>query len=224
MDNKQKGTIMDSNNLCEEIYLYNLEYKKAIKKLLEMEDVNEVLSPVTALIMQYLENYLKAILQDCFEIKQSAKDLHIIGHGCRDWLNNVKVKYEKYLSMNFVSNQFTKIEQCLDYLEGIYGEKTLINARYPIDREILTINRKTHTIISDEYKLMYIFLRSAVEHLLEFYELEKIYQTIVKTKLPKEELHKFIDYCDKEYETPKKEIKKCIIKEIDKCNDNVLGE
>ena len=60
-----------------EIANYNLEYKKAIKKLLELDNVNEVLSPLTALIMQYIENHLKAILQDYFQIEKSAHDLKI---------------------------------------------------------------------------------------------------------------------------------------------------
>ena len=50
--------------LYKEIEKYNSEYKKAIKKLMELDNINEVLSPVTALIMQYIENHLKAILQD----------------------------------------------------------------------------------------------------------------------------------------------------------------
>lgn len=167
---------MDYQELYEEINLYNMEYKTAIKKMMEMDDINDVLSPVTALIMQYIENYLKAIIQDCFEIKLSADDLHIVSHSCRELLNVVKEKYEKYSEIDFVNNQFARIEECINYLEGIFGENTLINARYPIDRKTLTINRQLHTIVSDEYKMMYTVLRYAIEHLLGFYEIEKIYQ------------------------------------------------
>lgn len=53
--------------LYKEVSDYNSEYKKAIKKLLKIKDVNEILSPLTALIMQYIKNHLKVILQDYFQ-------------------------------------------------------------------------------------------------------------------------------------------------------------
>lgn len=99
----------------------------------------------------------------------------------------------------------------------------MINARYPLDSRILTINRKEHTVISEEYKMMFTILRYAIENLIEFYELEKMYQKIVKTSSPKEQLQDFIDFCNKEYSNPKNIIKIDIIKKIDKCNNNFVN-
>lgn len=218
---------MELKNSTEELYKeviqYNSEYKKAIKKLLEIENINEVLSPITALIMQYIENHLKAILQDFFEIEKTAHNLKIDNHNCKELIINIKEKYNKYLGIDGVNNQFIRIEECINYLEGIYGENTMINARYPLDSRILTINRKEHTVISEEYKMMFTILRYAIENLIEFYELEKTYQKMVKTSSPKEQLQDFIDFCNKEYSNPKNIIKIDIIKKIDKCNNNFVN-
>lgn len=209
--------------LYKEVIEYNFEYKKAIKKLLEIENINEVLSPLTALIMQYIENHLKAILQDFFEIEETAHNLKIDNHNCKKLIISIKEKYNKYLGIDGVNNQFIRIEECINYLEGIYGENTMINARYPLDSKILTINRKEHTVISEEYKMMFTILRYAIENLIEFYELEKTYQKIVKTSSSKEQLQDFIDFCNKEYSNPKNIIKIDIIKKIDKCNNNFVN-
>lgn len=206
-----------------EIRNYNIEYKKAIKILVELDDINDVLSPLTALIMQYIENNLKAILQDFFEIEKTAHDLNIDNHKCKELLNRVKEKYHKYLGIDVVNNQFSRIEECINYLEGIYGENTMISARYPLDSKTLTINRKEHTVFSEEYKLMFTILRYAIENLIQFYELEKTYQKLINTSKPKEQLQDFIAFCNKEYNEPKNIIKISIIKEIDKCNENILN-
>lgn len=41
----------------------------------------------------------------------------------------------------------------------------MINVRYPLDSRILTINRKEHTVISEEYKMMFTILRYAYRFL-----------------------------------------------------------
>ena len=210
--------------LYKEVSDYNSEYKKAIKKLLEIKNINEVLSPLTALIMQYIENHLKAILQDYFQIEKSAYDLKIANHRTRELVNSVKEKYKKYLTIDSVNNQFLRIEECISYMEGIYGEDTMISARYPIDKYVLKVNRKEHTVISEEYKLMFLTLRYAIENLIQFYQLEKTYQKIEKTSNPKDQLQDFINFCNKEYSNPKNIIKIDIIKKIDKCNNNILGK
>jgi len=214
-------------NSKEELYKeasdYNSEYKKAIKELMKIENVNEVLSPLTALIMQYIENHLKAILQDYFQIEKSAHDLEIDNHKTRKLLESIKEKYKRYLTINSVNNQFCTIEECINYMEGIYGEDTMISARYPINNKVLKVNRKEHTIISEEYKLMFLMLRYATETLIQFYELEKTYQKIVNTSKPKEQLQDFIEFCNKEFDYPKNIVKIGIIKEIDKCNANILN-
>ena len=210
--------------LYKEVSDYNSEYKKAIKKLLEIENINEVLSPLTALIMQYIENHLKAILQDYFQIEKSAYDLKIANHRTRELVNSVKEKYKKYLTIDSVNNQFLRIEECISYMEGIYGEDTMISARYPIDKYVLKVNRKEHTVISEEYKLMFLTLRYAIENLIQFHQLEKTYQKIEKTSNPKDQLQDFINFCNKEYSNPKNIIKIDIIKKIDKCNNNILGK
>lgn len=218
---------MESNSkeeLYQEVLDYNSEYKKAIKELMKIEDVNAVLSPLTALIMQYIENHLKAILQDYFQIEKTAHDLEIDNHKTRNLLNDVKEKYKRYLTIDSVNNQLLTIEECINYMEGIYGEDTMINARYPINKKVLKVNRKEHTIISEEYKLMFLMLRYALEHLIQFYELEKIYQKIISTSKPKEQLQDFIDFCNKEFDYPKSIVKIGIISKIDKCNANILDE
>ena len=209
--------------LYKEVLDYNQEYKKAIKELMKLDDVNKVLSPLTALIMQYIENHLKAILQDFFEIEKTAHDLNIDNHKCKDLLNRAKEKYRKYLGIDFVNNQFSRIEECINYLEGIYGENTMINARYPLDSRTLTVNRKEHTVLSKEFKLMFLMLRYAMESLIQFYKLEKIYQKIANTSRPQKQLNDFLEFCNKEYNEPQKNIKVGIIKEIDKCNNNILS-
>ena len=210
--------------LYKEVSDYNSEYKKAIKKLLEIKNINEVLSPLTALIMQYIENHLKAILQDYFQIEKSAYDLKIANHRTRELVNSVKEKYKKYLTIDSVNNQFLRIEECISYMEGIYGEDTMISARYPIDKYVLKVNRKEHTVISEEYKLMFLTLRYAIENLIQFYQLEKTYQKIVKISNPKEQLQDFINFCNKEYSNPKNIIKIDIIRKIDKCNNSILDK
>ena len=216
MNNEKKA-------LYKEVDKYNSEYKKAIKKLLEFNNINDVLSPLTALIMQYIENHLKAILQDYFQIEKSAHDLEIDNHKTRKLLESIKEKYKRYLTINSVNNQLCTIEECINYMEGIYGEDTMISARYPINNKVLKVNRKEHTIISEEYKLMFLMLRYAIESLIQFYELEKTYQKIVNTSKPKEQLQDFIEFCNKEFDYPKNIVKIGIIKEIDKCNANILN-
>ena len=208
MDKKQEENYNEIRN-------YNIEYKNAIKKLMEIDDINDVLSPLTALIMQYVENYLKAILQDFFEVEKTARDLKIDHHKCKKLLNSVKEKYNKYLGINIV--------ECINYLEGIYGENTMINARYPLDSKTLTVNRKEHTVFSEEYKLMFTILRYAIENLIQFYELEKTYQKVINTSKPKEQLQDYINFCNREYNKPNNIIKINIIQEIDKCNENFLN-
>ena len=215
MDKKQEENYNEIRN-------YNIEYKNAIKKLMEIDDINDVLSPLTALIMQYVENHLKAILQDFFEVEKTARDLKIDHHKCKKLLNCVKEKYNKYLDVNVVNNQFSRIEECINYLEAIYGENTMISARYPLDSKTLTINRKEHTVFSEEYKLMFTILRYAIENLIQFYELEKTYQKLINRSKPKEQLQDFIAFCNKEYNEPKNIIKISIIQEIDKLNQNIL--
>ena len=210
--------------LYKEVSDYNSEYKKAIKELMKIENVNEVLSPLTALIMQYIENHLKAILQDYFQIEKSAHDLKIDNHKTKELVNSVREKYRKYLTIDLVNNQLLTIEECINYMEGIYGENTMISARYPINNKILKVNRKEHTIISEEYKLMFLMLRYAMENLIQFYELEKTYQKIVNSSKPKEQLQDFIEFSNKEYEYPKNIVNIGIINEIDKCNANIFNK
>ena len=209
--------------LFKEVSNYNFEYKKAIKELMKIENINEVLSPLTALIMQYIENHLKAILQDYFQIEKSANDLNIANHRTKELVNSVREKYKKYLTIDSVNNQFLRIEECINYMEGIYGENTMISARYPIDKKVLKVNRKEHTVISEEYKLMFLMLRYAIENLVQFYQLEKTYQKIINAYNPKEQLDSFIEFCNKEYNETQKIVKIGIIKEIDKCNGNIFN-
>lgn len=60
-------------NFQEKMYLevnqYNLEYKNAIRRLLNTKNIKDVISPLTALITQYIENSIKSFLQDYIEIK-----------------------------------------------------------------------------------------------------------------------------------------------------------
>lgn len=213
----------NKEELYKEVSDYNSEYKKAIKELMKIENVNEVLSPLTAIIMQYIENHLKAILQDYFQIEKTAHDLKIDNHKTRKLLEEVKEKYKRYLTINSVNNQFLTIEECINYMDGIYGENTMISARYPINNKVLKVNRKEHTIVSEEYKLMFLMLRYAIESLIQFYELEKTYQKIINSSKPKEQLQDFIEFCNKEFDHPKNIVKIGIINEIDKCNANILN-
>jgi hypothetical protein len=219
---------MNSQEIQKELYKevekYNSEYKTAIKKLIEIENVNEILSPLTALIMQYIENELKAILQDYFEIKNTAKELNIDNHKCKDLLNKVKEKYKKYLTMDLINNQFTRIDECIDYLEAIYGENILINSRYPLNAKTLTISREGEKVISDEYKLMFTVLRYAIEHLVNFYQVEKVYQSIVQKNDARKQLNDFMDFLKKDDSIKFNTENVWLIKEIDKYNKNILKE
>lgn len=42
----------------------------------------------------------------------------------------------------------------------------MINARYPIDKNVLKVNRKGHTVILEEYKLVFLTLRYAIDKLI----------------------------------------------------------
>lgn len=212
----------EQEKLYNQVLKYKSEYKNAIKILVETNDINEVLSPLTTLIMQHIENELKAIVQDYFEIKETAEELHMKNHECQKILKRVEKKYSKYLGIDFVNNQFLIIKECLKYLKGIYGKDTMINARYPIDSRVLTINKKTNSIDSEEYKYMFTKLQYALKSLENFYELEKVYKKIEKTANPVEQLNDFIDYCNIKYENSIAMINEYIIKEIDKHNSNIL--
>lgn len=210
--------------LYKEVEKYNLEYKITIKKLMELENINEILSPLTALIVQYLENELKAIIQDYFEIKKTANKLNIVKHESKVLLNEVKRKFEKYLTIDLVSNQFIKIEECINYLEAIYGENVLINARYPLNKEMLTISQTGEKVISDEYKLMFTVLSYAIENLVNFYQIEKVYQAIVQKDDFEEQLNDFLEFLKKDDSIKFNTENVWIVKEIDKYNKNILKE
>jgi protein associated with RNAse G/E len=79
-----------------EVSKYNKEYKNAIKSLLSTKDINDVISPLTALITQYIENSLKSFLQDYIEIKETAHSLQIDNHNLKGLIALCNEKYERY--------------------------------------------------------------------------------------------------------------------------------
>lgn len=209
---------LNQEELFYQISKYNLEYRKAIRELSNKDDIDSILSPLVTLSMQYLENSLKAILQDYFDVMDSADDLKIVTHDCRDLLEKVREKYKKYLKIDAVNNQFIRITEYLDYIESIYGKKTLINARYPIDYKSLEINRKNFEVNQEEFKCRTIVLEYSIRQLIDFYGLENIYQGIMASKNPKVQMQDFMNYCDREFKKSEGTIKKWLIKEIDSSN------
>lgn len=180
-------------NFQEKMYLevnqYNLEYKNAIRSLLNTKDIKEVISPLTALITQYIENSVKSFLQDYIEIKETASKLRINNHNLKELITMCKEKYVLYTDMTEFSNPIGRLEEYLKYLEKIYGNEILVNSRYPIDSKTLRLNRKSIKIDNQEYRLKTKMMLWGMKELTIFYECEKLYSVSVEGKNAYEKLN-----------------------------------
>lgn len=99
----------------------------------------------------------------------------------------------------------------------------MINARYPLDSRELIINRTGKKVISEQYKLMYMVLRYALENLMDFYELERSYQELIRCKNSKEQINDFIEFLKSEFKEPINLTKIHMLEEIDKYNKRILN-
>lgn len=180
-------------NFQEKIYFevnkYNKEYRNAIRSLLKTKEIEDIISPLTALITQYIENSIKSFLQDYIEIKETASKLKINNHNLKELITMCKEKYALYVDMTEFSNPIGRLEEYLKYLEKIYGNKILVNSRYPIDSKTLRLNRKSIKIDNQEYRLKAKMMLWGIKELTIFYECEKLYSVAVEGKNAYEKLN-----------------------------------
>lgn len=182
-----------------EVSKYNKEYKNAIKALLSTKNINDVISPLTALITQYIENSLKSFLQDYIEIKQTAHSLQIDNHDLKALIDLCNEKYKNYKDMTEFINPMNRLEEYLEYLKKLYRSEILINSRYPIDSKTLRLNRKCIKVNEQEYKQKAKMMLWVTKELLIFYECEKLYSVAVKGENAYEKLNNLLkDMADDE--------------------------
>lgn len=199
-----------------EVNKYNKEYRNAIKNLLKTKEINDVLSPLTALITQYIENCIKSYLQDFMEIKSSASKLNLNNHNLKDLILLCKNKYSLYTGMTEFSNPIGRLENYLDYLEKIYGENILINSRYPIESNTLRLSRKTIKVNEEEYKTMTKIMLLGIKELTIFYECEKLYSAASCGENSKDKLKNLLNEMLKDEDDLISNLYVGIIKQIDK--------
>lgn len=184
-------------NFQEKMYLevnqYNLEYKNAIRRLLNTKDIKDVISPLTALITQYIENSIKSFLQDYIEIKETASKLKINNHNLKELIAMCKEKYALYTDMTEFLNPIGRLEEYLNYLEKIYGNEILVNSRYAIDSKTLRLNRKSIKIDNQEYRLKAKMMLWGMKELTIFYECEKLYSVAVEGENAYEKLNYLLE-------------------------------
>lgn len=213
-------------NFQEKMYLevnqYNLEYKNAIKNLLRTKNIKNVISPLTALITQYIENSVKGFLQDYIEIKETASKLKINNHNLKELIAMCKEKYALYTDMTEFSNPIGRIEEYLNYLEKIYGKEILVNSRYPIDSKTLRLNRKPIKVDNQEYRLKVKMMLWGIKELIIFYECEKLYSVAVEGENAYEKLNYLLTDMSNDEEFLVNTLYVRIIKRIDERNKKLL--
>ena len=169
-------------NFQEKMYLevnqYNLEYKNAIRRLLNTKDIKDVISP---------------FLQDYIEIKETASKLKINNHNLKELIAMCKEKYALYTDMTEFLNPIGRLEEYLNYLEKIYGNEILVNSRYAIDSKTLRLNRKSIKIDNQEYRLKAKMMLWGMKELTIFYECEKLYSVAVEGENAYEKLNYLLE-------------------------------
>lgn len=213
-------------NFQEKMYLevnqYNLEYKNAIRWLLNTKDIKDVISPLTALITQYIENSIKSFLQDYIEIKETASKLKINNHNLKELIAMCKEKYALYTDMKEFLNPIGRLEEYLNYLEKIYGNEILVNSRYPIDSKTLRLNRKSIKIDNQEYRLKAKMMLCGMKELTIFYECEKLYSVAVEGENAYEKLNYLLEDMSNAEDLLVNTLYVGIIKRIDERNKKIL--
>lgn len=213
-------------NFQEKMYLevnqYNLEYKNAIRRLLNTKDIKDVISPLTALITQYIENSIKSFLQDYIEIKETASKLKINNHNLKELIAMCKEKYALYTDMTEFLNPIGRLEEYLNYLEKIYGNEILVNSRYPIDSKTLRLNRKSIKIDNQEYRLKAKMMLWGMKELTIFYECEKLYSVAVEGENAYEKLNYLLEDMSNAEDFLVNTLYVGIIKRIDERNKKLL--
>lgn len=213
-------------NFQEKMYLevnqYNLEYKNAIRRLLNTKDIKDVISPLTALITQYIENSIKSFLQDYIEIKETASKLKINNHNLKELITMCKEKYVVYTDMTEFLNPIGRLEEYLNYLEKIYGNEILVNSRYPIDSKTLRLNRKSIKIDNQEYRLKAKMMLWGIKELTIFYECEKLYSVAVEGENAYEKLNYLLKDMSNDEDFLVNTLYVGIIKRIDERNKKLL--
>lgn len=213
-------------NFQEKMYLevnqYNLEYKNAIRRLLNTKDIKDVISPLTALITQYIENSIKSFLQDYIEIKETASKLKINNHNLKELIAMCKEKYALYTDMTEFLNPIGRLKEYLNYLEKIYGNEILVNSRYAIDSKTLRLNRKSIKIDNQEYRLKAKMMLWGIKELTIFYECEKLYSVAVEGENAYEKLNYLLEDMSNAGDFLVNTLYVGIIKRIDERNKKLL--
>ena len=207
--------------LHDEVQRYNEEYSCAIDILMENNNINKILSPISTLIIQYIENIFKAILQDFYEIEKTAKQLNIDNHDLKGLLSKIKDKYKKYTKLQYMNNCFDNLDMILAYYMSIFDDNLLINARYPLNSKKLIKSKLKDEVDEEEYKVYYYKLKYEINKLINFYQVEKIYQKILPLKNSKEKLVEFMNYIETIQKFP---LYVSVIKDIDQLNKNILED
>ena len=207
--------------LHDEVQRYNEEYSYAIDILMENNNINKILSPISTLIIQYIENIFKAILQDFYEIEKTAKQLNIDNHDLKGLLSKIKDKYKKYTKLQYMNNCFDNLDMILAYYMSIFDDNLLINARYPLNSKKLIKSKLKDEVDEEEYKVYYYKLKYEINKLINFYQVEKIYQKILPLKNSKEKLVEFMNYIETIQKFP---LYVSVIKDIDQLNKNILED
>ena len=181
-----------------------MAYKKTIKRLLNAESMWYSKAPIVSLIAQYMENELKAILQDYYEVNKTVNELGIQHHNLRTLIEKIENKYKKYI--------------------GIYGKDILINSRYVLNPCKLEFNSNDAELSIQEIRFIFISFTCAMKNIKLFYGIEKAYCKIINTTNPEERLNEFINDLKKDDSIVYNSVAVYILKRIDKLNKKILFE
>lgn len=179
---------MKKEDISAEFRLYEFQYEEAIHNLLYSKNLNIVYIPLMNLVVQYLENFLKKIYGEFYFMESTPKTLKIDNlHDLSKLLENIKIKYNKYLDISTLKLAIKGIENFIKYAEKIFGKNLLINTRYAIKNDEFDIASKNVNINldCDELKQYILYLKNSLKLLEIFYKHERVHRELMKSGIDK---------------------------------------
>ena len=113
---------------------YIEQYRKAIFRLMDENDIEFVLFPLVNLIHQVIENEIKSLISEAYFDIKTSKELKIDNTHDLKALTEHNTLKKYYYGIEHFEKIFEKYKEDILYFYNILGQDTFLNSRYPIQR------------------------------------------------------------------------------------------
>jgi len=134
MNENEKMIAKQKGKKINEFAIYVIQYRKAIYKLINGEELEKYIYPILMLVYQLIENELKMIIVANNNNGETASELKI------DQTHDLKLLIERqeffklYDEIPICIEMFKKYKESVLYFYEILGNNTFLKSRYPIEK------------------------------------------------------------------------------------------